>query len=509
MLSKIQELPSKAVICLSKWIQKGSILIPLTLLIVTLALYLFIRVDVITSWSVDAGGIEQNVVYSLLRRCNGYDLYLPTHQPPFSVTQYAPFYYHAIGWLHHLIAPENPSLYFYYCLNRSFGLAGNLAMAITLYYLVSRQLKIKKPYPFWISVLCFIVLPPQTYARPDSWYLAFFFFSTLFFIRYIQRGIVRELYPMAFFTILALYTKQTALGLVICQSALLLLYARSFRHIFFYCLAILTALIGLYFAFALPELDIFLQNTVTGISNGISLDNFKYNIIDHFHKPFLLVDLAGIGVSLFLIIRTEKTFAYLGYLALGMFLFATGTALKNGSALNYYIEFVILTLLGVISLKNPQLAKPGEQSIPSWVSYYLLLGVTIDLLLNAPNFNWIRAFRNDISEQLYVRDQSIADFLYRDGLKKGQQVYTPEQFSFLNLILFEYTLFPQHDILIEMNGLNYDQITNFDPSKVRYILLNKATPNLPFRVLNLEEYQEIGAIGEIRIMRLRAVGYKL
>lgn len=501
MLNKLQELPSRAIMYLFKWVQKGSTLIPLTILVTILALYLFVRLEIITSWAVDAGGIEQNVMYSLLRLCKGYDLYSPTHRPPFSVTQYAPFYYQSIGWIHDLIAPEKASLFFYYCLNRSVGLTGNLAMAVGMYYLASYQLEVKKPYPFWIASLCFIVLPPQTYARPDAWYLAFFVFSVLFFLRYSRHGHRNDLFLTAFFVILAFYTKQTAIGLLIGQSVLILLYARSFRHIIYYYLAALVSLVALYYLLAIPGLETYLENTVGGINNGISLDNFKNNIIDHFHKPFLLVDIIGIGVALFLILRNVKPFSYLGYLTLGMFFFATGTALKNGSALNYYIEFILLSLLCVISFQNPQVSEKEEKNIPSWLSYYLLLGVTLNLLINAPNFNWVRAFKKDVSEQLYARDQAIADFLYRDGLKKGQLLYTPEQFSFLNLILFEHTLFPQHDIQIEMKGLNYDNISNFTPSTVQYVLLHKDMESLPFRSLQLSDYKEIGAIDDIRILR--------
>lgn len=503
MLNKLQELPPRVITFLIKWIQKGSILIPVTTLVVILALYLFIRLNIITSWAVDAGGIEQNVMYSLLRLCNGYPLYTPTHQPPFSVTQYAPFYYQSIGWIHSLISPDKASLYFYYSLNRSFSLAGNLVMATGIYFLVAHQLQLKKTYPFWVAALCFIVLPPQTYCRPDSWYLAFFVFSILFFIRYIRFGNSRDLLLTAFFSILSFYTKQTAIGLLIWQSVLIVVFSRSIQHIIYFYLAALVSLVSLYFILNLPGLAVYLDNVVGGINNGVSLDNFKNNIIDHFHKPFLLVDIIGIGSALFMIVRNEKPFSYLGYLTLGMFLFATGTALKNGSALNYYIEFIILSTLCVISFQNPIVTEKGETTIPSWLSYLLLVGVSINLLINAPNFNWIRAFKKDVSEQLYARDQAIADFLYRDGLKKGQQLYTPEQFSFLNLILFEHTLFPQHDIMIEMNGLNYDKILNFDPVTVRYILLHKEMKVIPFLGLTLSDYKEIGAIDEIRIFRLK------
>lgn len=503
MLNKLQELPSKVIIYLFKVLQKGAILIPIVTLVVILALYLFIRLKTITSWAVDAGGIEQNVMYSLLRLCNGYPLYTPTHQPPFSVTQYAPFYYQGIGWIHDLIAPEKATLYFYYCLNRSFGLMGNLFMAFGVYYIVTNQLQVKKPYPFWIAAICLIVLPPHTYCRPDAWYLTFFVFSVMFFLRYIRLENTRDLFLSAFFAILSFYTKQTAIGLLIWQSALILLYSRSIRHIIYYYLTGLGTLILFYFILNIPSIEIYLENTVGGINNGISLDNFKNNIIDHFHKPFLMVDIIGIGTALFLIVRNVKPFSYLGYLTLGMFLFATGTALKNGSALNYYIEFIILSALCVISFQNPAVTEKEETTIPSWLSYFLLVGISINLLINAPNFNWIRAFGGDVSKQLYIRDQSIADFLYRDGLKKGQQLYTPEQFSFLNLILFEYCLFPQHDIHIEMNGLNYDKILNFDPSNVRYILLHKEMKDIPFLGLKLSDYREITVINDIKVFRLK------
>lgn len=501
MLNKLQELPSILIARLFKWIQKGSILIPIFLLFVILVLYIFIRTKTIVFWAVDAGGIEQNVMYSLLRLCNGYALYEDPHQPPFSVTQYAPFYYQAIGWIHALIAPENASLYFYYCLNRVFGLAGNLVMAAGLYYVSASQLQLKKPYPFWIAALCFIILPPHTYARPDSWYLVFFVLSILFFISYIKGAGIKSLALSSLFVILSLYTKQTALGILLLQLVLILLYARSVKDICYYYLATALFLVGFYFVFGSPDLQVYFDNVIGGVNNGISLENYKHNIIDHFHKPFLLVDIVGIVSALFLILRNRKPFAYLGYISLGMFVFASGTALKNGSALNYYIEFVLITVLCVASFQNQEVVKEEESKLPHWLSYALLLGVSFNLLINAPNFNWIRAFSGEVSAGLHKRDQSIANFLYKDGLQKGQQIYTPEQFSFLNLILFEHALFPQHDILIEMKGLNYDKISNFDPSNVRYILLHKDMPNLPFLSLQLSDYKEIELIEDIRIFR--------
>lgn len=502
MLNKLQELPFTLIANLTKWLKKRSLLIPVALLCIILLIYLFIRARTVVFWAVDAGGLEQNVMYSLLRLCNGYALYEDPHQPPFSVTQYAPFYYQVIGWIHNLIAPENASLYFYYCLNRIVSLTGNIVMVVGLYCLAANQLMLKRPYPFWIAALCFIILPPHAYCRPDSWYLVFFILSILFFVSYIRNSGLKPLLLSSFFVILALYTKQTALGILLLQFFLILLYARSIKDIIYYYLASFVFLIGLYFLFGSPDLTIYLDNVIGGVNNGISLENFKHNIIDHFHKPFLLVDIVGIVSALYLILRNEKQFAYLGYISLGMFIFATGTALKQGSALNYYIEFVLITVLCVVSFQNPNFAKDDENKLPSWLSYALLLSVSFNLLINAPNFNWIRAFNGEVSAQLYKRDQSVADFLYKDGLQKGHQIYTPEQFSFLNLILFEHALFPQHDIQIEMKGLDYDKITNFIPSKVRYILLQRDMIDIPFLGLKLTDYEEITTIEDIQIFRL-------
>ncbi|WP_420146928.1 ArnT family glycosyltransferase [Spirosoma sp.] len=429
---------------------------------------LYVRIKVIFLVNPDVGGIENNVIYSVLRVLAGYPLYQNPEQAPYAITQYSPIYYYLVAGVSKLTGLTSDAVYEVYIVGRCVSLLANFFYAWGI-LLLARRIQLPTPVSVLISILAFTLLPPQSYGRPDSLYSAFVIWTIWAVLRWNVSGVSKRVNYGSVLTALlasiALFSKQSALCLPIIVGGYLLFFSGKPLH-FFLFLSWFTLFLGmLYVSLFHQEATIIYTNVIRGVNNGIDLGNFRYNLVDHYLRPFSWLVVPALAISIRYIVYERPERQFIGLATLGIFLFALATGLKWGSALNYFTEFTGLSCLLVADalwqLRHAQSdwANVGRLGI--------LLGLVWVIPINAMNFNWGRTFGKPVDMTLYRHEQTVAQYV-RNELKHHPEylVYsTLYNSSYLNAFLVRNCIVPQQDLII---GSAYP-LRSFD-----YTDLNKA-----------------------------------
>jgi hypothetical protein len=294
------------------------------------------------------GGEEANVVYSVQQFVSGQPIYTDPSAPPFSITQYSPLYYVVAGTAARCcgIQATDPAGATMVC--RIVSLTASLGVALIIFAL-TRRLRLPVAVGLLVSSFGFVASVPWHFlARPDA-LMSFFFFLTLYLVLRVDPARPRHnhLWTAAavLTALLCVATKQNglqALGLVL----LYLLLARAWREL---ATALLcsAALAGLVVALAAPLGNwlgpAFKENLIDGVRNGLDpIAALERTFVPFFSRFALLIALTA--QAAFVLLRRPwcPTRLYLGLAPMLLLAFACATALKAGSATNYWIEFVIL-----------------------------------------------------------------------------------------------------------------------------------------------------------------------
>ncbi|WP_421943925.1 hypothetical protein [Pedobacter sp.] len=477
-------------------------------------IYFIIRIVIILCNSSDIGGIEQNVIYSVQTMLNGKSLYSSPTNIPFSITQYTPIYYYICYFTSKIIFLSPDDYTSIYIIGRSWNLIFNLLSAYFIFkigYSIFGLTKIKSYYLFLLS---FILAFPHTFAvRSDSLCDLLAIVSVYFFLLYYtplngtKHKLNKNLIVAISLTALSVLSKQSGIQLIIIfiGYSFLIKDWKTFGKLIIYSVIIYGSSIYL-FEIIYPS---FLQNVVGGIANGIDMTNFYY-VLNHVvlkinFWPLLIL-------SIFLIIKLNMWFKgaikeqILAISTAGFFIFATVTALKMGSAVQYYVLFINFSLLLIfyaiqkgISFKSALMNKVYSISLPIFYFYFLLVICTF--IVNDIKVIYKSNFKLNAISQRAATTQ-VSAFIKKDGNLGGSDyIFTnlttdsslPSR-QFLNNIFFRNCLVPQMDILEYSTGpskvLGYE---NFEEmirtGKVKYII--ESNPKSKFILLkNLENIKK-------------------
>ena len=444
---------------------------------------IYIRVKIIFLVNPDVGGIESNVIYSVLRMLDGYPLYQDPRQAPYAVTQYSPVYYYLTVGLSRLVGLTADDVYGVYSAGRCISLIANLFYAWGILQ-VTRRLQLPTSISVLVSILAFILLPPQSYGRPDSLYNALAIWTIWAVLRWNVSGSTKpSSYGAALTALLAataLFSKQSALCLPIIIGGYLILLSNYPRQIFPFLVWFIVFVGALYVGLFRQDSALIYANVVCGVSNGIDIANFHYNLIDHYLRPFVWLVVPSLAIGIRYIIFEKGARQFIGLAHLGLFLFALTTGLKWGSALNYFTEF---TGLSCILVADTLWQLQNRQS--DWADIGrlgLVLGVIWVVPINATNFNWGRTLGKPVDMAQYRQEQAVAQYV-KNELKKcpGCLVYsTLYNSSYLNAFLFRNCIVPQQDLII---GSAY-RLRSFD-----YTDLDRATQDGRVQFVISREYE--------------------
>lgn len=438
----------------------------------------YIRFKVIFLVNPDVGGIESNVIYSVLRLLAGYPLYQNPEQSPYAITQYSPIYYYLTAGLSQLVGFTPDDVYEVYAVGRCISLIASCFYVWGIFRL-ARWLQLPASVAALVGIIAFCLLPPQSYARPDSLYNALVIWTIGAVLRWNGSSPAKPLNYGAALTALlaavALFSKQSALCLPIIVGGYLVFFSDKPRQIFSFLGWFILWLGMLYVIFFRQEATLVYANIVQGINNGIDLANFRYNLVDHYLRPFAWLIIPGLAISIRYILFEQGNRQVIGLAALGLFLYALATGLKWGSALNYFTEFTGLACLLVTDVLWQLRAIRSDWANVGRLG--LVLSMIWVLPVNAMNFNWGRTFGKPVTMTQYRQEQIVARYV-KNELQSCSNclVYsTLYNSSYLNAFLFRSCVVPQQDLIIgsayPLRSFDYSDLDRAAlDGRIRYVI---------------------------------------
>lgn len=449
---------------------------------------LLLRLHLVTAYIPELGGIESNVIYTLQRILDGYPLYVDPATPPYSITQYTPLYYYLCWLVGRMAGVDAANVHQVYMLSRGVSLFLNLLFALSAFAILKNVFQVKSSLSLLALTYAFVYLDEESFSRPDSLFNLLTLLALGFFMKLLtEEGQKRSQLYLAGASVLAvvaIFAKQSAIYLPVLLLFYLVFYLRNLR---WSVVALLTMTITFGLLFALSgqgDFHAFLQNTVQGVNNGVSLFWFAERImIEHFQKE-RLVNILGLFTGVFFLAKGEShPLRFLGLSVLGSFTFAVITSVKIGAAPNYFTEFIVLTVIAIIVFVNNHDLTIGRLSATgtrgqAWayapLFYLLLVGFTLPPRFAGKYLKKVVEV-NELGEQGYQANQKVANFLYREKhLSPDEQVFvTTHVHDYLNKFLYRNVVFPQKEIVLASPAGFYDYSSfarGVETGRVAYII---------------------------------------
>ena len=442
-----------------------------------------LRIYMIFLYQSDLGGVESNVIYTILRGIGGYNLYCNPEQPPFSITQYSPLYYYATIGICKALQIDPKQVHEIYIVSRAFSLICNLLFAGMSYWILGKIFNITGVLRGIAGIFSFVYLEVESFSRPDSLYNFFVLLTIGIFLLFLQKKENKEknwyLTFAAIFSIITQFTKQSGIYipcLLLFYNIFILYSWRYFIHT-----AIVMVITGgiLLWLTAGEDVAVFFQNIIGGVNNGVSYNWWAKRMLILHIKSENIFDILGLFLGLWYLINVKNhAHRFLGLCALSMFLFANVTGLKIGSAPNYFTEFLALTFI-LISIFIHQNRHFIIQTLEHQKHYsiLLLLCCTFTIGVHTLYIYHVHPKFTSITYQTYLENQEVVKFLEKEGLAPDDLVFTTtHRYDFLNKFLFKNSAFPQKEIVVANppNAFEYSALHQaVQRGKLKYFIMRK------------------------------------
>ena len=451
---------------LYNWLVQHAFKITLMVVLLTLVATLGLRLFLIFNYFPEIGGIESNVIYSFQRILAGYPLYTDPEAPPYSITQYTPLYY-GIAWMVGKIFQIDPSdVHAVYVLSRSLSLLFNLLFSLVTVLILYRIFKINRLFCAVAFTYALVFLDEESYSRPDSLYNLMVLTTILFFLKFLQKNTRRERYLLlsSALSILTIFTKQSGIYIPIVLVFFTLFYIKSIRWALLSILTMAVSFGVLLFLCSGGDLNVFWQNTVQGVNNGMSLGWFAERImIEHFQKE-RWINILGLFLGLFFWARgSTPAQQFLGIATLASFTFALVTSVKIGAAPNYFTEFITLTIiLAIVFIVQHDSIFSDDPTITTGKSYKPLVYLLLVIFTLPPRLagKYVKKVGQMAytGQQLYEDNHAVAEYLYQEEsiTAEDQVLVTTHVQDYLNKFLYRNVIFPQKEIVVANPPGTYD-----------------------------------------------------
>jgi len=440
---------------------RGSQLFPYLVLLLFIV-FLALRIVIVSVSGTDIAGIEQNVIYSIQMLMFKNQLYNSPAVPPFSITQYTPLYYYLCSCTAKVLGFSADDIRHLYIIGRSWNVVFNLSTAVMVFGISRSVLLLSKNKSYLLFLLSFTLSFSHNFAvRPDSLGDMMGIAAIYSFLLYLSRPSFKLLILAVCFTAISFFSKQSGIQLIIIFGGFCLLNKRwktLFQLLFltaFVYGAILTLFISLY-----PS---FFDNVIGGVINGINVQNFIQFII---LKPVFIFSIWPLIVISMVVLFKERLLLnrdaperLLALSVLGTFLFATITALKMGSTIQYYVLFVNLALLMIFKGTGEKSPGHAEQPYVGMDIKKITFGIFLLLIIGLYAAYNVKLIINQEYNPKLARQRKAAiqvagvigpDHLKRSGAYLFANLSTDSTLPSrqgLNNIFYENCLVPQMDIL--------------------------------------------------------------
>lgn len=466
---------------------------------------LILRISLATSYLAETGGVSVNVLYGIQRIINGNNLYTAPELAPFPIIQYMPLHYYLIKGLSFITGAGN-SVHNVMVLNRMVCLIFDILTTLLLAITFIRSFKIKPVLAWILAFIYFNSIPGIIYGRVDNLYLLLTLIVFVLIIRLKlneENGNVNSPFQWllpGFITGLALATKQTALFMFIFNVLFLLISEKSSKKFFIYSITAILTLLTVLFVLSPGEIILFKLNVVDGVKNGFNLGWFIEVLLkNYFLKHSYLIALGLLAGVLMLRKAFNKLNLFLGAGIIWWFVIATITSFKGGSGPNYFLEFLLLSLLAIANIcRKTDILQERKMML------YALIILPFFIAAAANDKGWgdIKYFKK--SKQDYADCTEVASFLNTKLLPDEYVLTAFHKENSLNLMLNDKALFPCREVALYFTRpLGVFHFRKFGEmvqnGQVAYLVYPENKPPESFIDIPLTGFKEIKQIGRYKI----------
>lgn len=479
----------------------------LGVLVFTAAAILFLRLVLSISHLAETGGVSVNVVYGVVRIMDGLPLYSNPEEPPFAIIQYMPLHYRIVQALAVLFNLDgNP--HWIVALNRLVCLAIDLASCFILWRLFARHFRTGRLWSSILTLVLFTSIPAVAYARVDNLYL-FFFIATISIILKVmhaqdQSDSSKDKLILAAGALAAgsLLSKQTGIFLIAYCGLFLLLMRRDVKSTMRFAAGlILTLLIAGPVLVQSGWRDLLL-NVVDGVRNGTSLTWFKEVILKNFFLKYSFLIAAGLltGFQLLSKERHSRAGLFLGTGIAFTFTVATLSAFKAGSGTNYFLDFLVVFLMGVAWL-NAKL----RIALPALAPYAVAL-LPFYMIASANDRGWGDLPGMRTARKNYRLSEQAAQYVLDRTGKDEWALALFHKENHMNLLLGGKALFPCREVALQYTRpLGVFHFKKFSElmrgGKVPYLITHRKKPPVKLADESLSAYVPDTLFGPFRIYK--------
>lgn len=458
------------------------------LLYSVLIFYVAYRFLLIFSYSLDLGGVEENVIYTLTNYFSGSSIYSNPEADNYSITQYSPILYIFNIGLDYLFSVKGALDYHQiYVTGRLMNLLINLTSLFLFFKLLSSKLNIDKVFSFAISVLMFFLLTRFHFSvRPDALYNLTFILILYFSLDIIEGSKdIRHFVVTCFLLTVLFLVKQSAVQIIPLYPIFFLLRKRyscffKFSIVFFLIFSFLL------FFFHIVLGKFFLINIIGGIINELSVNNAIELFFKYFSENLIIIFFFVSSLFYFVnnkLIKYEPQIQFLVYSSVLSFITSLILTSKIGAGINYYNEFGVLVLIlfsllfskYVINLK------------------YVFVGLIFTVC-------FVNLFRS------YYHEHSIdIKNINKKELWSTQEIFVKKIMPFLggdskilcfdrriNLLLPNYVIVPNKDIVPNQSPFDYTTLRcYFSQGKIKYLIQDKSSIKRSYMGLDFSNFKPV------------------
>jgi hypothetical protein len=418
----------------------------LLLILFCFLVVLFIRIRLITVYTPNIGGIEQNVIFSIQNLASGNPLYSDPEKNLYSFTQYSPLYFYIVAYTGNILGLDPAEPISWYRLSRIFSLIFNFILLFVVYKTLLLFSPRSKLLSTGLTLMLFIFFEQQVYSRPDSLYHLFFGLTIFYYYRLINNSnnLVSTI-GTGISLALALFSKQSAIFLAAALIPVYFIQPQTRTKFLWFLLSFFGSVILLTWVFLSAPADILIKNLYIGILNGFDLRwAIKLYYLMAFPRFFLFFLVLGLLIFFKKELRDSKT-SVLILLSFIYFIIALLSGLKWGSGTNYFMEFCILTTPGIVLLYEHFLSKGLPPEMINKISFAILLTLVVPQLLI---ISWRDYYKNDLTS--YAKEKETAQLIQRQSWFTNETRFIIPERKWLANFFYDKTLFAQPDIYLTL-----------------------------------------------------------
>jgi hypothetical protein len=449
-----------------------------------LFIILILRVQLSVSYHPDISGSERSSIMPIQYLVNNLPLYVDPNEPPFYIVQYTPIYFYLVALPYKLFFDPG-NVHAIYAASRLVSLLLVLVATLVFFSMLHHRLRISKNASilfacfflgfcsYWniyfsrvnslllvgTCVFVYVVALGYESSNKENTYLllAMMIAASLFFVK--QSGLVHSTVLIAHIFLLGKYRllgRMMAVGLLI-------------------------IVLGIFVSNGFDTSNLY-RNVILGISNGITFDWFFYWTFDKLVFPLSTLIALAFTISFRWLAMPHKPLLH--FLSIGItvfFVFALLASLKQGAAVGYFIEFVIVSLLAIA------LFFFKERKVSGLINS-VFSGIVVLSLLHFSLLQYMR--HKDYStrnyEQLYINERAVSTYV-KGILGENEFVFAQSGDNFKGYyfghFMLNQTIAPMYDLVEigrERGTFNFQSFAKMkSEGRLKFIITPEGEPMQP------------------------------